>query len=60
MMLFLDKVPKFIDMCFFYRKLVPDWRKEGGSALYAVCEKILMKKLCKYEQVSNWELRPLR
>ena len=49
MMLFLDKVPKFIDMCFFYRKLVPDWRKEGGSALYAVCEKILMKKLCKYE-----------
>ena len=57
---FLDKVPKFIDMCFFYRKCVPEWRKSGGSALYAVCEKVLLKKLCKYEQVSNWELRPLR
>ena len=34
--------------------------KEKCPTLTKVCEKIIGKPLCKYEQCSNWERRPLR
>jgi len=34
--------------------------KEKCPSLCQVCEKVIGKPLCKYEQCSNWEQRPLR
>lgn len=31
-----------------------------GKSLKSMCQELLGKDLCKYEQCSNWELRPLR
>ena len=33
---------------------------EKAPSFSKVCEKVLGKNLCKYEQCSNWEKRPLR
>lgn len=33
---------------------------QNGVSLASVCDKILKKKLCKVEQMSNWERRPLK
>ena len=33
---------------------------EKSPSLKELCQKFLGKKLCKYEQCSNWENRPLR
>ena len=33
---------------------------EKASSLKNMCEKLLEKKMCKYEQCSNWENRPLK
>lgn len=34
--------------------------KENPGGLAGLCEKLLCKRLCKTEQISNWENRPLR
>jgi len=57
-MKFLDYVPNFIEIQDFYKKVYPD--DKGSSGMKSICENILGKKLCKHEQVSNWENRPLR
>jgi len=33
---------------------------EKATSLKNMCEKLLDKKMCKYEQCSNWENRPLK
>ena len=40
--------------------IYPKFKNTGGSTLAVVCINILCKKLCKYEQTSNWDIRPLR
>ena len=59
-MKFLDYVPKFLEIQDFYKKVYPDFAERGGSSLATVCENMIGKKLCKNEQMSNWERRPLR
>ena len=59
-MKFLSYVPKFIDIQDVYKDSYPDFKDKGGSSLATVCERLFDKKLCKKEQMSNWEKRPLR
>lgn len=59
-MKFLDYVPSFLEIQDFYKKVYPDLTDKGSSGIKSICENILGKKLCKNEQVSNWENRPLR
>ena len=59
-MKFLNYVPKFLEVQDFYKKVFPDFASRGGSSLASVCENVVKKKLCKNEQMSNWENRPLR
>jgi hypothetical protein len=59
-MKFLDHVPRFIDVMDIYKEYYPDFKEKGGSSLAKVCERIFDLKLCKREQMSNWERRPLR
>jgi len=42
------------------RKLYSLKYKENCPTFSKVCEKLIGKPLCKYEQCSNWERRPLR
>jgi hypothetical protein len=42
------------------RKLYSLKYKENCPTFSKVCEKLIGKSLCKYEQCSNWERRPLR
>lgn len=44
----------------YYQKVCHDPKSYGGLGLAAVCLFCLGQKLCKVEQMSNWELRPLR
>jgi len=57
-MTFLQNVPKFIDLQTFYKKY--DTSEENKSSLAFIVEKFFGMKLCKGEQCSNWEKRPLR
>lgn len=59
-MKFLNYVPKFLEIQDLYKKVYPDFAERGGSSLASVCENMVGKKLCKNEQMSNWEMRPLR
>ena len=59
-MVFYRDIPKFLDVIDFYKAVEPDHKNKGGYGLAAICENLLGKKLCKGEQVSNWERRPLR
>jgi ribonuclease D len=43
-----------------YKEVEPDFKDKGGSSLAACTLNIMGKKLCKKEQMSNWENRPLR
>lgn len=47
---------KFLDIPEIYKKKF----NTPCPNLSELCKKILNKELCKYEQVSNWERRPLR
>ena len=53
---FFKEKAKIIDIKYFYEikylEKCPNFSK--------VCEKLIGKPLCKYEQCSNWERRPLR
>jgi hypothetical protein len=57
---FIQNIPRFIDAQDFYKLVYPDFQETGGFGLANVCEKVMEKKLCKKEQCSNWENRPLR
>ena len=57
---FVDSIPRFVDAQSFYKLVYPDYKDNGGMGLAAVCERVMEKKLCKKEQMSNWENRPLR
>lgn len=47
---------KFEDITEMYKKKF----ETKSPGLTDVCDQILSKKLCKFEQISNWEIRPLR
>jgi ribonuclease D len=49
-----------LDASFLYKKLFPDYKESGGFSLANVVQRLTGKKLCKVEQMSNWEKRPLR
>ena len=59
-MRFLDLIPKYLDVQKLYKMIYPKFKNTGGSTLAVVCINILSQKLCKYEQTSNWDIRPLR
>lgn len=59
-MRFFENIPKLLDLQDLYKKAVPDFKDMGGFGLAAVCQTIMGNKLCKGEQRSNWENRPLR
>ena len=54
--LFFEKKAKLIDIINLYQLKY----YENCPSLGKVCEKLIGKKLCKDEQCSNWERRPLR
>lgn len=50
---------RFVDIQDFYLKVIK--KKKGGRiGLSMLVEQVLGANLCKGEQMSNWELRPLR
>jgi hypothetical protein len=59
-MRFIENIPQFVDAQDFYKAVYPDFKDNGGLSLAKVCERVMEKKLCKKEQISNWENRPLR
>jgi hypothetical protein len=59
-MKFIENIPRFVDAQDFYKAVYPDFKDKGGSSLASVCERVMGQKLCKKEQMSNWENRPLR
>ena len=50
------KEAEVIDLIDIYQQIF----LEKASSLKDMCQKILEKSLCKYEQCSNWENRPLK
>lgn len=59
-MTFINNIANFLEMQDYYKALFPDHKSTGGFGLAAVCNNSLQLKLCKGEQMSNWEQRPLR
>lgn len=59
-MSFYKDIANLVDIEQMYKKVFPDFKDNGGSSLAKVCQRLLGKKLCKAEQISNWERRPLR
>lgn len=59
-MKFYKSIPRFVDVHDFYKAVTPDFKTKGGAGLAAICLNVMGKKLCKTEQMSNWEKRPLR
>lgn len=59
-MKFYQNVPYFLEIQDYYQAIVPDFKNKGGFGLAKICENIMKKNLCKGEQMSNWENRPLR
>ena len=57
---FIENIPRFVDAQTYYKLVYPGFKDDGGFSLARVCEKVMEKKLCKKEQMSNWENRPLR
>ena len=57
---FYKDIANLVDIEQMYKKVYPDFKENGGSSLAKVCWRLLGKKLCKAEQISNWERRPLR
>jgi len=46
-----------IDLTHLFKKKYPN---EVYSSLAFMCDKVMHKKMCKYEQRSNWNRRPLK
>lgn len=59
-MKFYLHIENFLDAQSLYKGIFHDYQKEGGSSLAKVCERLFKQKLCKGEQMSNWENRRLR
>jgi len=59
-MSFHARIPNLMEVQDFYKALFPDFKENGGFGLASVCLRVMKKKLCKLEQMSNWEKRPLR
>ena len=58
-MRFLNHIENFIEAQSLYKLVFPDY-EQGGMSLAKVCERLFKMKLCKNEQMSNWERRRLR
>ena len=58
-MTFYQDFTRIVDAQTLWSKIMPD-ANDLGLGLAKVCEHILDTKLCKAEQMSNWERRPLR
>ena len=59
-MKFIENIPKLLDLQEMYKQAEPNFKEKGGIGLSAVSLNLMGKKLCKSEQMSNWENRPLR
>lgn len=60
-MKFMHNIPRLLDLQELYKLAMPDYKEKGGIGLAAVASNLFPgKKLCKAEQMSNWENRPLR
>lgn len=59
-MKFIKQIANLVDIQEVYKKKYPDFKENGGFGLAAISERVTKKKICKKEQVSNWERRPLR
>lgn len=57
---FYENITNFLELQDLYKEVRPDYKEYGGLGLKDVVEYCLKFKLCKVEQMSNWELRPLR
>lgn len=56
---FWKNITKFLDLQDYYKSVMTQ-QNWTGAGLKNVCEHLLGKKICKVEQMSNWENRPLR
>ena len=56
-MTFIRYIKNFIDIQHYFGKV---YLVEGQAGLTKVAEKMFDKPMCKVEQMSNWERRPLR
>ena len=56
MMVYLQDKNEFIDLRNIYRIVT----LENAKSFSNICREFFGKPLCKYEQCSNWEMRPLR
>ena len=59
-MRFIKQISNLIDIQDVYKRKYPDFKENGGFGLAAISERVTKKKICKKEQISNWERRPLR
>lgn len=57
-MKFYQHIEKFCELQSFYKDVMKP--AENSVSLASVVEQLIGKKLCKSEQMSNWERRPLR
>ena len=55
---FSECILSYIDLQLTYKSVFPEETGSGGLAM--LCNRFLNCKLCKGEQISDWELRPLR
>ena len=56
-MAFLNEINNFIDVQDMYSEIS---KVDQQTSLAKVSQHILCKTICKYEQMSNWDRRPLR
>ena len=54
---FYDRFTNFLDIQYYWKSV---WKSNSVVGLSKVVEKVLANPLCKSEQMSNWEKRPLR
>ena len=57
---FWKDIAKFLDIQDYYKAYKTEKNMEGGAGLKDIVFQLRGKSLCKIEQISNWENRPLR
>ena len=54
---FYKRIENFYDVQPMFASI---YKKQDGLGLAKICDAVIGKKIWKFEQMSNWELRPLR
>ena len=57
---FTANIPRLLEVQEFFMAVAKVLKWNSGNSLANVCKQVLGKQLCKSEQMSNWERRPLR